>query len=75
MVKALEIFSSLVKPKEVEPIPENEYKSEVKKRINDLWFEFKDLQDKQDSKFVEIDGKRYDFDGFLKLKTNGTNPD
>lgn len=75
-IKLVQIFADAVpkvqeKPKEVS-ITEQQ---QVKQLVETIWNEFKALQVEQNSRLVEVNGKHYDYNEYLKLRTNGNNPD
>lgn len=75
-IKLVQIFADAVpkvqeKPKEA-AITEQQ---KVKEKVQTIWNEFKALQMEQDSRLVEVNGKHYDYNEFLKLRTNGNYPD
>lgn len=75
-IKLVKIFANAIpkvqeNPKEAE-ITEQQ---KVKEKVETIWNEFKALQIEQNSRLVEVNGKHYDYNDFLKLRTNGNNPD
>lgn len=75
-IKLVKIFANAIpkvqeNPKEAE-ITEQQ---KVKEKVETIWNEFKALQIEQNSRLVEVNGKHYDYNDFLKLRTNGNYPD
>ena len=69
-IKLVQIFADAVpkvqeKPKEVS-ITEQQ---KVKELVETIWNEFKALQVEQNSRLVEVNGKHYDYNEYLKLRT------
>lgn len=61
--------------KKTEPVlsPEDQYKKDLKDKVQSIYNEFKALQVEQNSRIVEVNGKFYDYNEYLKLRTNGNN--
>ena len=57
--------------KKTEPVlsPEDQYKKDLKDKVQSIYNEFKALQVEQNSRLVEVNGKFYDYNGYLKLRT------
>lgn len=79
-IKALLMFKDKLKePKELKlvedkPIevilsPEDQYKKDLKDKVQSIYNEFKALQVEQNSRLVEVNGKHYDYNEYLKLRT------
>ena len=69
-IKLIQIFADAV-PKDQEKPKETTIteQQKVKEKVQTIWSEFKALQIEQDSRLVEVNGKHYDYNEFLKLRT------
>lgn len=67
--KVTELLNTLAKPKERIKEVETTDQMEVKKLVETIWNEFKALQVEQNSRLVEVNGKHYDYNEYLKLRT------
>jgi len=69
-IKLVQIFADAV-PKVKETVKEVSIteQQQVKKLVETIWNEFKALQVEQNSRLVEVNGKHYDYNEYLKLRT------
>jgi hypothetical protein len=68
--KVNELLEILVKPKEVKRETGISDQLEIKQKVEAIYEEFKELLSAQNSlSFVEVNGKHYDYNEFLKLRT------
>ena len=67
--KVTELLEILAKPKEIKKVGSITDQQDVKEFIEKIYNEFKALQAEQNSRLVEVNGKHYDYNEYLKLRT------